>query len=168
MSLNGKSILLYFRHLDLHMLNYIQGDLLTTKHPVIAHGVSEKCVFGLGIAKQIAQVYTKAKESYLKRCKQGNIHVGLIQIVPIYSFPLKYIVNMITQSTYGRTGIHVDYDAVSVCMDKLLGWCKARNLSISIPKIGCGLAGGSWDRVEGIILDSLKNHDGVDVDVYYL
>lgn len=49
----------------------------------------------------------------------------------------------------------VDYAAIEMCMKKINHLFKGRH--IGLPKIGSGLAGGDWDRIEKIIANSLKD-----------
>lgn len=39
--------------------------------------------------------------------------------------------------------------------------------SVHMPRIGCGLAGGRWEKIEPIISDELTSH-GIEVTVYDL
>jgi hypothetical protein len=75
------------------------------------------------------------------------------------------IANMATHDTYGKTGVHVDYDAVRLCFEQVLDFCVAGGHGLAIPKVGCGLAGGEWDKVEEILRDCLATRN-VEVDVY--
>jgi hypothetical protein len=50
-------------------------------------------------------------------------------------------------------------------MEKLYILSNLLNLPINIPKIGCGLAGGSWDIVSDIIDDVFKDKE---ITVYTL
>jgi O-acetyl-ADP-ribose deacetylase (regulator of RNase III) len=42
---------------------------------------------------------------------------------------------------------------------------KELNASVHMPRIGCGLAGGEWSKVEPIIIETLCKN-GVEVTVY--
>jgi O-acetyl-ADP-ribose deacetylase (regulator of RNase III) len=49
------------------------------------------------------------------------------------------------------------------CLEKVAELAAKKKLSVHMPRIGCGLAGGTWNKVEAIILDKLSN---LDISVY--
>lgn len=57
----------------------------------------------------------------------------------------------------------IRYDALRNCLSELRGMAVDCRASIHMPRIGCGLAGGEWSRVEQLIEQEL--HD-IDVTVY--
>jgi O-acetyl-ADP-ribose deacetylase (regulator of RNase III) len=70
------------------------------------------------------------------------------------------VVNAYTQYKYGRNHADgdkspVDYAAIEMCMKKINHLFKGKH--IGLPKIGAGLAGGDWDRIEKIINTELKD-----------
>jgi O-acetyl-ADP-ribose deacetylase (regulator of RNase III) len=70
------------------------------------------------------------------------------------------VVNAYTQYMYGRNHTDgdkspVDYAAIELCMKKINHQFKGKH--IGLPKIGSGLAGGDWNRIEKIIATSLKD-----------
>lgn len=70
------------------------------------------------------------------------------------------VVNAYTQYMYGRNhadGVSnpFDYEAFTMCMRKMNQVFKGKH--IGMPKIGAGLAGGNWNRIEHIINVELKD-----------
>ena len=70
------------------------------------------------------------------------------------------VVNSYTQYNYGRN--HSDgeshplnYAALRLCLNKINHEYKGKR--IGLPKIGCGLAGGDWNRVKDITKQELKD-----------
>lgn len=61
----------------------------------------------------------------------------------------------------------VRYIAISVGLKRVAELAKGLAATIHMPRIGCGLAGGTWDRVESIIQRTLCDQ-GVEVFVYDL
>ena len=51
------------------------------------------------------------------------------------------------------------------CLEAVSQEAAARNASVHMPRIGCGLAGGKWEKIEPIIEAELVTK-GVDVYVY--
>ena len=153
------------------MITYIHGDLFTTPDTVIVHGCNAAGVMGSGVAKTIKEKYPKAFQDYHKFCTAGY---KLEEVMGRNIFSEqpdgKIIVNSITQPSYGRAfGIRFcSYDAIDDCMQRLFMECEERGIiSISMPKIGAGLGGGSWDVIEKIIEQHFLG-SGINVNVYFL
>ena len=145
------------------MIKYVQGDLFTTEADIIAHGCNCRGGFGSGVAGQIALKYPKARHSYLDKFEEDGWYLGDIQ--PVLQWDGKYIVNCATQFAYLPRGIcHADYDGVRLSMERLKAFAQGKGLSVAIPKIGAGLAGGDWAIIEKIISDVLTDYD---ITVYY-
>ncbi|GEB60226.1 hypothetical protein [Streptomyces gardneri] len=53
------------------------------------------------------------------------------------------------------SGPPIRYDAVQECLHVLAEHAKELHASVHMPRIGCGLAGGTWDRVEPLITQAL-------------
>lgn len=133
------------------MVTVVTKDLLTVTNGIIAHQVNCKGVMGGGIALQIRKKYPLVYETYMRQHAMGGISLGLFQPVEIKAGSL-YVVNMAGQDTYGRTGIHTNYEALSKCLEELYTFGQEKSLPIYLPMfIGCGLGGGDWGRVSGII-----------------
>ena len=72
--------------------------------------------------------------------------------------PELVVVNSYTQYKYGRNHkdgaiAPIDYEALTLCMRKINKVFEGKR--IGMPKIGAGLAGGDWKRIEKIIYDEL-------------
>jgi hypothetical protein len=52
-------------------------------------------------------------------------------------------------------------------LKKVAAFAKENNASVHMPRIGCGLAGGAWDKMEPIIEEALIK-EGITVTVYDL
>lgn len=55
----------------------------------------------------------------------------------------------------------IRYQSLTECLEKFNTWYgeECSNASIIMPRIGCGLAGGKWNEVEGIITTTLPERD---------
>lgn len=81
-----------------------------------------------------------------------------------------YVANMIAQRGF-RTVLHkvpLDYAALAKCLDKVGKEAADTGATVHMPRIGCGLAGGEWERVEAIVFDTLCTDHGIEVYVYDL
>ena len=135
------------------MVKYIKKDLLDTDCKYIAHGVNCQNAMGSGVAKALYTKYPEVKSEYHRYCDTGVHRLGATQLVDCGD---KQIFNCFTQSGYGREPgrVYMSYEAVALCFQNF------RELGIkqiAIPKIGCGLAGGDWGKIEKTINWAVKN-----------
>lgn len=146
------------------MVRYIKGNLFDSRDDIIAHGVNCRGGFGSGVAYAVAQYYPKAKEFYLEKFEQEGWDLGDVQFVTVVGG--KVIANCATQDAYyPRNKCHADYPAIRKCMERVKEFAKSRGYSVSIPKIGAGLAGGDWNIIKSILDEVFSDYD---VTVYVL
>lgn len=81
--------------------------------------------------------------------------------------PDLWVANMIGQHGIktGSNGPPIRYAAVEQCLTGLAEHALALSASVHMPRIGCGLAGGKWDKVEPLITKTLSERD-IAVTVY--
>ena len=137
----------------------IIGDLiLMAKNgafDVITHGVNCFCTHKSGIAVQFAKGFGTDRFKYEHDILKGNI--DKLGRIDYETFRKLTIINSYTQYGYGRDKVHLDYEALTLCMRKINHIFKGKH--IGLPKIGCGLAGGDWERVKLILQTELKDMD---------
>lgn len=153
---------------------------------VISHGCNCFCQMGAGIAPQMgkafnAHMFPLEAEVYKGDMnKLGSIDCGttyvkggaITRALPFEAFGNHIssddtqhelmVVNSYTQYGFGRnhkggTNAPLDYEALTLCLRKINNRFKGKH--IGLPQIGCGLAGGNWERVQYIIHDSLVDCD---------
>jgi len=145
------------------MVIYKKGDLFESTEDLIAHGCNCKGGFASGVAGMMAEKYPAARSSYMYKHRNEGWKLGDVDFAHQNR---KIIANCATQDNFlPRDKCHADYNAIRVCMTKVLEYAKLRNLTIAIPKIGAGLAGGDWNLIETILEDVFKDYD---ISVYYL
>lgn len=138
------------------MIRYVKGDLLASNMSVIAHGCNCHGVMGAGIARQIRERWPNVYEVYRLRHQVMGLELGTI--LPVRTLDGRLVVNCMTQKDLGSDGQYVDYDAIERCMAAMDANAQAWGVAeIGMPKIGAGLGGGDWDRIEDIIVRSAKN-----------
>lgn len=121
-------------------------DILTADENIIVHQVNNLGVMGAGLALQIRKKYPKVFEAYRKTAQE----LGKVQLVKIGEN--KYICNMFSQNGISRHKRTTNYEAMEECIATIVEYAKENEYSIAIPyKIGCGLAGGDWNKVKDII-----------------
>lgn len=134
---------------------YVNGDLIKLANhgdfDIIIHGCNCFCTMGAGIAKAIKEEFPSAYfEADLKTQK------GLRNKLGTYSLSIErglVIINAYTQYTYWDKNDMLDYSAVLSVFQKIkLDFDSSEVIpKIGIPKIGAGLAGGDWERIEELI-----------------
>jgi len=158
------------------MENYkeINGDLvelaLKGEFAVVTHGCNCFCTMGAGIAPQMAKAFSCDKFKQEQKLPRfiGNINkLGTIDFErkEIYNkedavFHSLHVVNSYTQYHYGKNYTNdlstpLDYEALTLCLRKINHVFKGNH--IGLPQIGCGLAGGDWNKVKEIIKKELKD-----------
>ena len=160
------------------MINYVDGDLIKLAKEgifdVIVHGCNCLSTMGAGIAPQMAAAFGCDKfemEMWGPSIdKLGNIDWKTFLLEKNNTFTIDLgegnpdkgtelvVVNAYTQYSYGRNhsdGVAqpFDYEAFTICMRKINRTFKRK--CIGMPKIGSGLAGGDWNRIENIISTEL-------------
>jgi O-acetyl-ADP-ribose deacetylase (regulator of RNase III) len=154
------------------MLEYRKGDIFTAKDiNVLAHGVNCRGAFGAGFAKKLAYKYPKARSHYIDKFYSKGWNLGEVQFIEIWPLcdrqmdtrwngeDIFIIANMATQQGYGYDASqtqYVDYDAVAKCFQTLIDYAECHRLTVGMPKIGSGLAGGSWDTINGILQQCMQ------------
>lgn len=149
------------------MIKIINGNILNASEHIIGHQVNCKGVMGAGLAKQIRNKYPEVYKRYVSFVKEFGNNASLLGMVQITRVDEdKFIANVFSQNSYGRTGLHTSYELLRIALEKLKLCAMGVNKSIALPYgIGCGLAGGDWSIVYKII-DEVFN--GYEVTLYRL
>ena len=143
-------------------LRYVIGDATAPATPgVIAHICNDANAWGAGFSGAVSRRWGMPEFQF-----RGHRHdLGDVQIVDVGNGIR--VANMVAQHGVGPDAIGrppIRYHALRRC---LVALAKTRPARVHMPRIGCGLAGGHWDEVEAIIVDTLVRAD-VDVTVYDL
>ena len=138
------------------MIEEIKGDLFYTDCDVVGHGVNCRGGFGSGIAGQIKNLFPNVRDEYLKYHENNGWQLGDVQLVKaenkeVIGDKKLIIANCATQiNYYPREILNADYSAIETICYKLKDYCKQEELTLALPRIGCGLAGGDWEIVKAI------------------
>jgi O-acetyl-ADP-ribose deacetylase (regulator of RNase III) len=154
------------------MLKVVDGNLLLSNCQVMAHQANCFSTMGAGIAKQIAVKWpavVKADSDYYPTApfdKLGKVSRALVEGDKLM------IYNLYGQYNYGAGKQQTNYEAltraVRMMFEELKQLPMFKQLRIGVPYgMGCGLAGGNWTTVQGILND-LSNEYGVDIYAYRL
>ncbi|MFD9304395.1 macro domain-containing protein [Streptomyces sp. NPDC060048] len=152
-------------------LKIIGGDATSpqAKGPkIIAHVCNDRGGWGKGFVLALSKRWTEPEAEYRAwyRGRGGNdFGLGAVRIVPVR--PDTWVANMVGQHGMrtGSGGPPIRYEAVERCLAALAAHAVELGASVHMPRIGCGLGGGTWARVEPLILEQLCAK-GIDVTVY--
>lgn len=170
------------------LINYVIGDATQPQGPgpkLIVHVCNNIGAWGAGFVMAIS-AQDRVIESAYRLWANGRpgpfvpnrpFALGNIQVVPMNPVGPTietYVVNMIAQNGVRRSeeneGRPLSYAALRECLSKVqdvVDLFPAPGATVHMPRIGCGLAGGEWYRVEEIILQELSRY-GTAVFVYDL
>lgn len=148
------------------MIFYTTGDATELpndgKTRIVAHIVNDRAVWGAGFVLAVSRRWPLAREEYMARSK--DLWLGRTQLVKVETEV--YVANMCAQEGFGGfDGPPIRYEALADCLADVGTAAHLLDATIHCPRIGCGLAGGTWDRVLPILA---KATAGVNVYVYDL
>jgi O-acetyl-ADP-ribose deacetylase (regulator of RNase III) len=151
------------------MITYVRGDAThpghTGEHRYITHCVNDKGGWGAGFVTALNKVSDSPREAYWawKDQCEGLLPLGEIQTV--YLNADTTVVNLVGQR--GTKGDHdhpVRYDAIYDGLVQLAALIRAEGEgAVHMPRMGAGLAGGSWPVIEALINEAMPD---IDVFVY--
>jgi len=156
------------------MLVYRTGDAARPSRPgpaIIAHVCNDLGAWGKGFVTALSARWPQPEAAYRQWARSGiwraePFVLGGVQIVDIPDTPWM-VANMVAQHGLGRNNRlpPIRYGALETCLHKLQNLAHFLAASIHMPRIGCGLAGGRWEKVEPLIVKILWD---LDVFVYDL
>jgi O-acetyl-ADP-ribose deacetylase (regulator of RNase III) len=137
---------------------------------VVAHICNDIGGWGRGFVIALSKRWPKAEASYRSWFKGGDsvpFALGQTQFVEVSD--QLWVANMIAQrDTRSINGVPpIRYEALVLTLAAVAAFASERRATVHMPRIGCGLAGGSWDEVSAIIERELTSK-GVQVVVYDL
>lgn len=152
-------------------IRYLKGDATSPQSPgpkVIAHICNDLGGWGKGFVLAISRRWPAPEADYRDwhRHRAGNdFGLGAIRLIQVR--PDTWVANMVGQHGLrrGSAGPPIRYDAVERCLIALATQARSREASVHLPRIGTGLAGGSWPRIEPLIVAALSDQD-IPVTVY--
>ena len=150
-------------------IRYVQGDATQpfmgegSQPCIITHIVNDRGLWGKGFVMALSRRWPRTREAYLDWARQGKLSLGSTMVIKVE--PRIFIANIVGQhDIYPRNGKPpIRYDAIRSGLETMTN--VKPDASFHMPRIGCGLAGGQWDKVESILQEVLVSK-GFDVTVY--
>ena len=155
-------------------IEYLIGDATEPQGEgpkLIAHVCNDYGGWGAGFVMAISRRWPYPERDYRAWANSGtaDFSLGNVRYTLIAGQQI-VVANMIAQHGYGDDGPPIRYPALEECLAMVGQYCLDGETgqpwaSVHMPRIGCGLAGGDWTRVEPIIIRTLCGL-GIPVFVY--
>lgn len=135
---------------------------------IIAHVCNDLGVWGKGFVLALSRRWPEPERDYRRWHREraaSDFGLGAVRLVRVGTDT--WVANMVAQSGIRPSGGRppIRYDAVERCLDTVAEHAVRLGASVHMPRIGCGLAGGRWERVEPIIARTLAAR-GIPTTVY--
>lgn len=153
------------------MINYVIGDATYPQGDgmkIVAHVCNNIGAWGAGFTGAINARWEDPETNFRWWASRGHVgkyYLGRNQYVQVEQDI--YVANMVAQDgiVSADNPQPLSYYALEACLNQLNSGASYLNASVHMPRIGTGLAGGSWDEIEPIINRTLPN---LSVTVYDL
>ncbi len=143
-----------------NIIQYTKGDATQPKtngNKIIVHICNDIGGWGKGFVMAISKRWKKPEQEYRKwYTSQENFDLGEVQFVQVEKD--LWIANIIGQHKIRKDengNAPIRYEAIQKGLKKVCTKAKDLNASVHMPRIGCGLAGGTWDKIEPLINQEL-------------
>ena len=181
-----------FRPVELRPIHYVKGDAtkpIGDSKKVLVHICNDVGGWGKGFVMAISKQWKQPEAEYRQWFKDktgkqtDNVHferlarrdkyanekkfeLGNVQFVKVSND--LWVANMIAQRDIrpDKDGLPpIRYPYVSECLERVNEFAIKQKASVHMPRIGCGLAGGEWTKIEEFINFHLIAHE-IDTTVY--
>ena len=153
----------------MEQIRYIRGDATSPigiGNKLIVHICNNVGGWGRGFVVAISKKWKKPEQEYREWYKnQKGFELGQVQFVEVDDSIT--VANMIAQHNIKRINgkAPIRYEALEKCLKSISEYAVDHDFSVHMPRIGCGLAGGEWEKVEAIIKRAILKTN-VQVTVY--
>jgi O-acetyl-ADP-ribose deacetylase (regulator of RNase III) len=147
-------------------LRVIKGDATSPQAAgpkIIAHVCNDVGGWGKGFVVAVSRRWPEPERAFRRWHREraaNDFGLGAVQVIQVK--PDTWVANMVGQRgirTARSTGVPIRYDAVGRCLEALAAHAVRLRASVHMPRIGCGLAGGKWERVEPMVVAALCARD---------
>lgn len=150
------------------MIHYVRGDAtkpVGTGLKIIVHSCNDLGAWGSGFVLAVSKRWKEPEARYRAWFKEKYPALGEVQFVSVADDVI--VANMIgQQGLVGPKNPHpAKYDAFRTGLSTVAEMARGSAATVHMPRIGCGLGGATWEKVEAIINEVMQ---GVQVTVYDL
>ena len=152
-------------------IRYLTGDATDPQaagQKLIVHCCNDLGRWGKGFVLALSARWPEPEadfKAWAKLGTAGGFALGAVRFVPVRADIV--VANLIGQHGIkkGSSGPPIRYDAIAAGLAAVGDTARKSGATVHMPRIGCGLAGGKWERIEPLILEALSGR-GVAVTVY--
>jgi len=152
-------------------IRYVVGDATQPAgegNRVIVHICNDVGGWGKGFVVAISKRWPEPELKYrawYEQRSENAFALGAAQFVQVEDSV--WVANLIGQrGLRPKDGVPpIRYDAVRSGLSQVAAFALEHGASVHMPRIGCGLAGGTWNAMEPLVTEELVAR-GVDVTVY--
>lgn len=152
-------------------VHYLRGDATDPQvdgAALIVHVCNDEGKWGKGFVLALNRRWREPERVYRAAFKKSPLPaLGDVQFIKVSEE--RTVANLIGQhgvrSARSKAPAPIRYPAVRAGLEKVADFALAHDAIVAMPRIGCGLAGGTWDVIEKIIEDTLGR---IEVQVYDL
>ena len=137
------------------IITYLKGDATNpqiTGIKIICHVCNNIDKWGRGFVLAISKKWSAPEIDYHNR---HQLPLGSVNFIKVSN--TIYIANMISQKGV-RTKLNpipIQYIHLQRCLQRVANKAFLLKATVHMPRIGCGLAGGNWNKIEPIIINTL-------------
>ncbi|MFB6835157.1 macro domain-containing protein [Streptomyces hydrogenans] len=151
---------------------YVRGDATAPRGEgvrIVAHVCNDLGGWGKGFVLAVSRRWPEPEAAFRRWHREraaNDFGLGAAQFVQVA--PRLWVANLVGQRgirTGRSTGVPVRYEAIDRALGRLADKAVELGASVHMPRIGCGLAGGRWERVEPLVRERLVER-GIPVTVY--
>ncbi len=129
---------------------------------IIAHVVNDVGAWGKGFVIALGQRYPWARSRYKKDWRLFRL--GMVQWVGDLKDGVS-IANMFAQRGVTGPRRRIRYGALRRCLTAVFHFARCSGAVVHMPRVGCGLGGGSWHVLKDIV-ETIIRAEGTDVVVF--
>lgn len=151
-------------------INYQKGDATQPKgsdNKFIVHICNDIGAWGKGFVLAISKRWKQPEKEYRNWfASKNNFHLGEVQFIQVEDN--LWIANLIGQHKIRKDengNPPIRYNAIEIGLQKIQERASELNASVHMPRIGCGLAGGKWEKIAPLLNKTLTNNN-IEITVY--
>jgi len=139
-------------------VNIINGDVLKSGSPIIAHQVNCMGIMGGGVALQVKKKYPVVFNKYLNLVESTSDKLALLGTTQFVECGDTIVANLFGQYSIGG-GVQTRYNEFRSCIVMLREYMIHHNIKeVAFPYlIGCYRGGGDWTIVDKIIREEFES-----------
>lgn len=137
-------------------INYVIGDATQPQgdgDKMIVHCCNDMGRWGSGFVVALSKRWEKPERLYRQYHQRHGLTLGQVIWAAVSSEPMIWVANLVGQhGTISETNPHpVKYDAIYEGLCIVASNAAETGASIHMPRMGSGLAGGSWTVIEALV-----------------